>query len=81
MTIAATEAPAPVLNASNRCDACGSSRAYVLAIITCGDDFGELYFCRHDWLKHQSAIRPLLAALVDETGQLDKHIEDDKGVR
>jgi hypothetical protein len=81
MSIAPTEAPELVLNASHRCDACGSSRAYVLAIITCGTDYGELYFCRHDWQKHKDAIRPLLAALVDETAQLDKHIEDDKGVR
>lgn len=60
-----TELP-PVLNASHRCDACGTSRAYVMAILR----DGELYFCAHDWKKHAAAIRPLLVDLIDETGQL-----------
>ncbi len=81
MSLAPTEAPFALLNASNRCDACGSSRAYVLAIIACGTGFGELYFCRHDWLKNKVAIQPVLVDLIDETAQLAAHITDDKGNR
>lgn len=78
MSIAPTEAPTPLLNASNRCDACGTSRAYVLAILP---GLAELYFCRHCWLKSKAAITPLLVDLIDETDQLTEHIKDDKGVR
>jgi hypothetical protein len=73
MSIAPTEAPVLVLNASNRCDACGSSRAYVLAILP---GLAELYFCAHDWNRHKDAIAPMLVDLIDETGQLTEHIKD-----
>lgn len=70
----------PVLNAANRCDACGSSRAYVVAILRASERIpngGELMFCRHDWLAQADAIMPYIAALVDETSQLGVHIADD----
>ena len=78
MSLAPTEAPTPLLTHADRCDACGSARAYVLAIL---DGLSELYFCRHCWLKSKAAIAPLLMDLIDETDQLDEHIKDDKGVR
>ena len=77
MSLAPIESPAPILNASNRCDACGTSRAYVLAFLP---GFAELYFCRHCWLKSKDAIDHLLVDLIDETGQLAQHIADDHHV-
>lgn len=70
----------PALNHSHRCDRCGS-RAYVMTILVWNKGDGELYWCRHHWNAHREALRPMIAALLDETYQLDKHIEDDKGVR
>lgn len=70
------ESVAPALNHSHRCDRCGS-RAYVLAIIVWSKGDGELYFCAHHWNKHQEAVRPMLAALLDERHTLNKHIADD----
>jgi hypothetical protein len=64
----------PVLNASNRCDACGSSRAYVAVVLRSSDKLpngGELMFCRHDWLAQSEALMPYLSAIVDETSQLN----------
>lgn len=81
MSIAPTEAPAPLLTHADRCDAC-SARAYVLAIITWPpNNTGELYFCAHDWRRNEAAIRPLLGALVDERWQLDEGIKDDRKAR
>jgi len=65
----------PALNHSHRCDRCGS-RAYVLAIIVWGSNDGELYFCAHHWHQHEEAIRPMLAALLDERSQLTEHVRD-----
>jgi hypothetical protein len=79
MRLAVAVAPA-VLNSSHRCDACGSSRAYVVAILRASERIpngGELMFCRHDWLAQADALMPYLAALIDETSQLGVHIADD----
>ena len=73
----------PLLTHADRCDRCGG-RAYVLAIIIWSTTFrgnGELYFCRHHFNRHAEALRPMTAVLIDERWQLDKHIEDDRGVR
>ena len=83
MSLAPTEAPAPLLTHADRCDRCGG-RAYVLAIIVWSPTFrgdGQLYFCRHHFNKHAEALRPMTAVLIDERWQLNKHIEDDRGVR
>jgi hypothetical protein len=80
MTVALTEAPKPVLNASHRCDACGSSRAYVAVILRRSERLpngGELLFCGHDWREVADAIIPYVSALVDETSQLTMHVKDD----
>lgn len=68
------------LNATHRCDSCGS-RAYVATILRASKTLpggGELLFCRHHWMAHADAIMPYLAALIDETSQLGIHIADDK---
>ena len=79
MSLAVAPAPA-ILNASHRCDACGSSRAYVAVVLRRSERLpngGELLFCAHDWRQHADAIIPYLSALVDETSQLGVHIADD----
>lgn len=83
MSVQPVEVQHPILNHSHRCDRCGS-RAYVLTVIVWSPTSkgnGELLWCRHHWNKHREAITPMLAVLVDETYALNKHIEDDKGVR
>jgi hypothetical protein len=82
MSATAVKYPEAVLNSSHRCDAC-SSRAYVVTVLhsTPGiPNGGELLFCAHHWAKHAEALTPLLSALVDETSQLTRHIEDDHHV-
>jgi hypothetical protein len=71
-----TETLAPVLNHSHRCDRCGS-RAYVLTILVWGPNDGELYWCAHHYNAHAEALRPLLAALIDERHTLTQHVKDD----
>lgn len=85
MSIAPTEtlAYAPILNAQTRCDAC-RSRAYVIVILRWSPTLrqgGELMFCAHDYKRHEQALQPFIAQLIDERYTLTKHIEDDKGVR
>jgi hypothetical protein len=80
MSVAPVETQRPILNASHRCDRCGS-RAYVCTVLRWSPKLrqgGELLFCAHHWAKHAQAITPLLSVLIDETSQLTRHIEDDK---
>jgi hypothetical protein len=79
MSIAPAEAPAFILNASHRCDAC-RSRAYVAAVLRRSPSLpngGELLFCAHCFRKHGDALMPYLSAIVDETSQLSEHVRDD----
>jgi len=79
MSIAPAEAPAAALNASHRCDRCGS-RAYVATILRDSEKLtagGELLWCNHHWRQHADALMPYLSALVDETSQLTMHVKDD----
>jgi len=76
------ESAEPLLTHADRCDRCGS-RAYVLTIVIWSPTFrgnGELYWCRHHWNAHREALTPMIAVLIDETYQLNKHIEDDKHI-
>lgn len=78
MSLAVATAPA-VLNASHRCDRCGS-RAYVVTVLRRSVALpkgGELMFCSHHFRQVADAIMPYLAALVDETSQLTMHVKDD----
>lgn len=70
----------PILDHADRCDRCGS-RAYVWTVLAFRTYIGELFFCRHHWLEHREALAPHIGAMVNETGQLHKHIKDDRGVR
>lgn len=83
MSLAPLEAPAPILNASHRCDRCGS-RAYVVTVLARSPKLvhgGELLWCQHHFRKYAEAITPLLSAIVDETAQLTEHVRDDGGPR
>ena len=83
MSLAPLEAPAPILNASHRCDRCGS-RAYVVTVLARTRKLpygGELLFCSHHWKRIAEAITPLLSAIVDETAHLTRHATDDGGPR
>lgn len=50
---------------NSRCDRCGS-RAYYMIVF----DSGDLYFCRHDFLKNEEAIREMAYYVIDESHQL-----------
>lgn len=83
MSVLAETLP-PVLNAKTRCDACSSSRAYVIVILRRSPKLrlgGQLLLCAHDYRKHEQALQPFVAQTIDERHLLNKHIEDDKGVR
>lgn len=78
MSIAPAEAPTNVLNASHRCDRCGS-RAYVVHVLRRSSllpDGGELLFCNHHARKHAAGIAPYIAQTIDESEQLTEHIRD-----
>ena len=77
----------PSLNASHRCDSCGS-RAYVRVNIETGIneagyvDNGELFWCRHHANEHMPVIKARcnVLHLLDETRFLTEHIKDDHWV-
>lgn len=77
----------PSLNASHRCDACGS-RAYVRVNIETGIndagyvDNGELYWCCHHAREHMPVIkaRSIVLHILDETRFLTEHVKDDRHV-
>jgi len=73
------ESAEPLLTHADRCDRCGS-RAYVLTIVIWSPTFrgnGELKWCSHHFAKHEQALRPMTAVLIDERWQLTKHVQDD----
>jgi len=79
MSIAPTEVE-PILNASTRCDRCGS-RAFVLVVLKWSPGLphaGELMFCRHHYNAVEEAIAPYVSLIVDERAQLTRHLADDK---
>jgi len=79
MTVAPVEMLPPVLNAMTRCDRCGS-RAYVVVILKWSPRLrqgGELLLCAHDYRKHERALQPFVAQIIDERHTLTKHIADD----
>jgi len=74
------EVQAPILNAGHRCDACSSSRAYVVVILKWSPTLrngGELLFCGHCFRKSEQALQPFIAQIIDERAQLTRHIADD----
>lgn len=64
------EEQSDVINASDRCDRCGSQAFYWINGVT-----GDLYFCRHHFLKHEEAIRSYAFEIIDETHKLNEKSE------
>jgi hypothetical protein len=77
------ESPAPILNATTRCDAC-RSRAYVVVILRRSPKLprgGQLLFCAHCYKTNGEKLLPFVTQVIDERTTLTKHIADDRGVR
>ena len=62
----ATTLTAPSLSATDRCDRC-AAQAYVRVVMPNGSD---LLFCGHHWSRHEEALRPQAAEVIDETHRL-----------
>lgn len=60
------EEKSDVLNATDRCDGCGSQ-----AYIWVKGINGDLLFCRHHFLKHEEKIRNWSFEIVDETWKIN----------
>ncbi len=54
------------LNSLDRCDRCGA-QAYVRAILVSG---GQLLFCSHHAKSYAEGLKPVVAAIQDETQKL-----------
>lgn len=58
------------LNASDRCDACGSQ-----AFIWVNGVNGDLLFCRHHFMKHEEKLREYAFEIIDETWKINHKSE------
>ena len=56
------------LNSLDRCDRCGA-QAYVRAILVSG---GELLFCAHHAKTYAEGLKPVVAAIQDESEKIAK---------
>lgn len=54
-----------VITANDRCDKCGS-QAYFLSVL----ESGELFFCRHHFLKNEDTLRDISYHIVDQSQDL-----------
>ena len=59
-----------VLNANDRCDQCGSQAYFAVLLET-----GELYFCRHHYLKNESVLVELATDIIDQSAELHRRQE------
>jgi len=64
------EEKSDTLNATDRCDACGSQ-----AYIWVNGVSGDLLFCRHHFLKHEDKLREYAFEIIDETHKLGIKVE------
>ena len=60
------EEKSDILNAMDRCDACGSQAFFWVNGVS-----GDLLFCRHHFMKHEDAIRAYAFEVVDESHKLN----------
>ena len=56
-----------ILNATDRCDNCGSQAFYWVNGVA-----GDLMFCRHHFLRDERKIRAYAFEIVDETYKLNE---------
>ncbi len=54
-----------VLQVTDRCDRCQSQ-----ALVWVNGVNGDLYFCRHHFLKHEESLRQYAFEIIDETYKL-----------
>ena len=64
------DAPVYLLNATDRCDYCGSQAYFWVNGIN-----GDLIFCRHDFLKWEEKIRAYAFEVIDESQKLGIKVE------
>jgi hypothetical protein len=54
-----------VIQVTDRCDRCQSQ-----ALVWVNGVSGDLYFCRHHFLKHEEGLRQYAFEIIDETYKL-----------
>lgn len=62
-----TEEFTDIINASDRCDRCASQAFYWVNGVS-----GDLYFCRHHFLKYEDGIRDYAFEVIDESHKLNE---------
>ena len=65
-----TEERSDTLNATDRCDGCGSQ-----AYIWVNGMSGDLLFCRHHFLKYEDSIKDYAFEVIDETWKINPKSE------
>jgi len=58
------------LNSTDRCDRCGGQAYFWVNGVS-----GDLFFCRHHFLKHEESIRAYAFEIIDESHKLDYKVE------
>ena len=58
------------LNATDRCDRCNGQAYFWVNGVS-----GDLFFCRHHFLKHEDVIRDYAFEIIDESHKLDYKVE------
>ena len=66
-TMMETEEKTDVINAADRCDRCGGQAFFWVNGVS-----GDLFFCRHHFLKYEDAIRSYAFEVIDETYKLNE---------
>ena len=65
MTATVEQEKTDVLKATDRCDRCSSQ-----ALVWVNGVAGDLYFCRHHFLKYENKLREYAFEIIDETYKL-----------
>lgn len=58
------------LNATDRCDRCSGQAFFWVNGVS-----GDLFFCRHHFLKHEESIRAYAFEIIDESHKLEYKVE------
>jgi hypothetical protein len=65
MTATLEQEKTDLIKASDRCDSCNGQ-----AFVWVNGVAGDLYFCRHHFLKHENKLRQYAFEIIDETYKL-----------
>ena len=55
------------LNALDRCDSCNAKAFYMVRF-----EFGELFFCRHHFVKHEDALMEKAYDIFDDSDFIEE---------